>query len=192
MPTDPEDLVVLLDEAGVPCGTADRLTVHGRDTPLHLAFSCYVVDERGRILMTRRALTKRTWAGIWTNACCGHPRPGEPIADAVARRIAEELGARALSVTAVLPDFRYEAVDASGIRENEVCPVFVAALADPLRPDPDEVAEHHWADPRALADVAARTPWLLSPWSVLQIGQLDLAALREVLTGTTGGQTPAP
>jgi isopentenyl-diphosphate delta-isomerase type 1 len=178
---DAADLVVLLDSSGTPCGTADRLTVHGPDTPLHLAFSCYVVDSGGRVLMTRRAVTKRTWPGVWTNACCGHPRPGEALEDAVARRVAEELGTPPGAVAPVLADFRYEAVDASGMRENEVCPVFVATLAGELRPDPDEVMEHQWSDPQPLAQVAERSPWLLSPWSVLQIRQLDLTALPDAL-----------
>ncbi len=129
-----EDLVVLLDAEGQPCGTADRSTVHSEQTPLHLAFSCYVVDGEGLVLMTRRALTKRTWPGVWTNACCGHPQPGERFEDAIERRLADELGARATAIAPVLPDFRYEAVDASGIRENEVCPVFVATLVG--RPGP--------------------------------------------------------
>lgn len=171
-----DDLVVLLDDSGRPCGTADRLTVHGRQTPLHLAFSCYVVRDGG-VLMTRRALAKATWPGVWTNACCGHPRPDEPMEEAIERRVHEELGARVEAIRVVLPDFRYEAVDASGVREKEICPVFVADLASDLAPDPAEVMEHAWAEPAPLADVAARSPWLLSPWSVLQIRQLDLPAL---------------
>ena len=178
---DPADVVVLLDPDGNPTGTADRLTVHAADTPLHLAFSCYVVDAEGRILMTRRALGKRTWPGVWTNACCGHPRPGESFADAIARRLADELGTRPADIAEVLPDFRYRATDASGIVEHEVCPVFVATVAAPLQPAPEEVMETSWADPRALADVAERSPWLLSPWSVEQIQQLDLLALPSLL-----------
>ena len=172
-----EDLVVLLDAGGQPCGTADRTTIHGRSTPLHLAFSCYVVDAEGLVLMTRRALTKRTWPGVWTNACCGHPRPGEHFEDAIERRLADELGARATAIAPVLPDFRYEAVDASGIRENEVCPVFVATLVGGVDPDPAEVMEFRWVDPGALSDVATHSPWLLSPWSVEQITQMDLRNL---------------
>ncbi|MDQ1247456.1 MAG: isopentenyl-diphosphate Delta-isomerase [Actinomycetota bacterium] len=177
MTTDPADLVVLLDDHARPCGTADRVSVHSTVTPLHLAFSCYLVDDRGQILMTRRALGKRTWPGVWTNSCCGHPRPGESMADAVARRVADELGTTAGPIVPVLPDFRYQATDASGIRENEVCPVFVASLADALDPDPSEVMEHRWAAPADLAAVAARSPWLLSPWSVEQINHMDIASL---------------
>ena len=82
-------------------------------------------------------------------------------------------------------DFRYKAVDASGIRENEVRPVFVATLAGGVEPDPTEVMEYRWVDPGALAAVAADSPWLLSPWSVEQITQMDLPRLGEVLAGTT-------
>jgi isopentenyl-diphosphate delta-isomerase len=97
--------------------------------------------------------------------------------DAVARRVGQELGAQVTDITLLLPDFRYQAVDASGVRENEVCPVFGARLEGTLVPDPGEVMEHQWVDPSALADVAARVPWLPSPWSATQIGLLDLSHL---------------
>ncbi len=89
---EPADDVVLLDDDGAPVGRAARSTVHTATTPLHLAFSCYLVRPDGAVLLTRRALTKRTWPGVWTNAFCGHPRPGEDVVDAVARHACHELG----------------------------------------------------------------------------------------------------
>ncbi len=172
-----DDVVVLLDADGRPCGTAPRATVHSTRTPLHLAFSTYLFDTAGRVLMTRRALQKLTWPGVWTNACCGHPRPDESFEDAIARRVAQELGATVTDLRVVLPDFRYEAVDASGIRENEVCPVYAATVTAQLDPDPTEVMDHRWVEPAHLAEAVARAPWLVSPWSALQVAQLDLRSL---------------
>lgn len=171
------DLVVLLDEHGRPAGTADREAVHGADTPLHLAFSCYLVDESGRLLLTRRALGKRAWPGVWTNSCCGHPRPGEAPLDAVRRRLADELGVGLREPRLVLPGFSYRATDASGVTENEVCPVWVGVIDGVPRPNPAEVAELAWVAFDDAVAAASALPALLSPWSVLQLPQLD-AALR--------------
>jgi len=166
------DRVVLLNEDGVAVGSAPRLEVHNADTPLHLAFSCYVTRDDSQLLMTRRALAKRTWPGVWTNSCCGHPRPGEEPEAAVERRIYEELGMRISRLRIMLPHFRYSATDASGVVENEVCPVYVAQSADGVRLDPDEVAEYRWASGDAIMLAARHAPFLLSPWSVLQLTAL--------------------
>jgi len=169
--TEPEQ-VVLLGDDGEPIGVADKATVHGTNTPLHLAFSCHVYDGDGRVLVTRRALTKRTWPGVWTNSFCGHPAPDETMTDAVARRAERELGIRLNDLTEALPDFRYRAVDASGIVENEVCPVFTATTTDAVTPAADEVAEWRWVDPRALLEALEAAPWAFSPWLTLQLPQL--------------------
>ena len=175
MTSNASDLVVLLDENDRPVGTAPRLAVHGRDTPRHLAFSSYLFDAHGRVLLTRRALGKATWPGVWTNSCCGHPRPGEAAADAVARRIADELGTAATGLDVVLPDFSYRAVDASGVVENEFCPVWVGRIAGSLRPDEAEVAELAWVDWDDLVTLVESVPALLSPWCVAQVPLLDRA-----------------
>ena len=167
--TSPTELVSLLDNDGTPIGVADKLAVHTTDTALHLAFSCHVFNDAGEVLLTRRALGKRTWPGVWTNSFCGHPAPGEPMEDAVRRRADFELGVEIDDLTVALPDFRYRAVDASGIVENEVCPVYRARIASPLAPNPDEVAEWQWVAPDALRAAVAATPFAFSPWIVLQL-----------------------
>ncbi len=169
--THPEQ-VVLLDDAGNPIGVADKIAVHTADTALHLAFSCHVYNPAGEVLVTRRALSKLTWAGVWTNSFCGHPAPGEDPVDAIARRGLFELGITVTDVTVVLPDFRYRAVDASGIVENEVCPVYRAVTTDAVAPNPDEVAEFAWVSPASLHEAAIAAPYAFSPWLGWQLEQL--------------------
>lgn len=168
-----EDLVVLLDAEHRPVGTAPREGVHGTDTPLHLAFSCWLLDDDGRILVTRRALGKRSWPGVWTNSFCGHPRPGEELRDAVVRHARRELGAEVRDVTELIPDFAYRAVDASGVVENEFCPVFVARVDSDLAPAADEVAEHRWLEVEEYRAALRAAPWALSPWLVEQAARLE-------------------
>ncbi len=181
--------VVLLDDGGEPIGTADKETVHTDATPLHLAFSCYLFNDRGEVLVTRRALSKLTWPGVWTNSFCGHPLPGEPVADAVERRARQELGIKVREVRLIDPGFRYRAVDATGVVENEVCPVYRATIASPLAPDAAEVVEWEWVSAGRLAEAVRLTPFAFSPWMVLQVPGLDLAAdpeRGEVASGESG------
>nr|WP_193116707.1 isopentenyl-diphosphate Delta-isomerase [Brachybacterium tyrofermentans] len=170
--SDPWDHVILMDEDRTPLGLAPRATVHTATTPLHLAFSCHVVREDGLVLLTRRALTKRTWPGVWTNSFCGHPRQGESFAEAVGRHALHELGLEVHGVREALPDFRYRAVDASGVVENEICPVFVADAAGDPTPNPEEVMDLRWVAPGDIAALADLAPWALSPWMVSQVPDL--------------------
>src|SRR5215213_8323208 len=75
--------VILVHPTGSPSGTRPKRDVHGPATPLHLGFSCYAFRSDGMVLLTRRATTKRTWPGAWTNSCCGHPQLGESLGEAV-------------------------------------------------------------------------------------------------------------
>ncbi|HMM83202.1 MAG TPA: isopentenyl-diphosphate Delta-isomerase [Terrimesophilobacter sp.] len=172
MSAEPE-LVILVDEDGTPTGSFEKFAVHTADTPLHLAFSCHVYNEAGQVLVTRRALGKLTWPGVWTNSFCGHPAPGESLEDALSRRARLELGITISNVTSLLPGFRYRAVDASGIVENEICPVFRAVTTDAVAANPDEVAEWAWTDPGALAKAVTATPFAFSPWLALQQAELS-------------------
>ena len=180
-PMNDTDHVVLLDDDGREVGTALKSSVHGTETALHLAFSCHVINRAGQVLVTRRALGKTTWPGVWSNSFCGHPRPAEPVLAAVHRRAEYELGIRLDEVELALPLFRYRAIDSTGIVEHELCPVYTARTHHEPRLNPLEVVEARWVDPEDLAASLAATPWAFSPWLVLQAEQLHLFgdALRE-------------
>lgn len=161
--------VVLLDATGNPVGSQDKESVHGPDTPLHLAFSCYLFNPAGELLLTRRALSKQTWPGVWTNSFCGHPAPAERIENAVIRRARDELSADITGLRLVLPHFQYRAVDCSGTVENEICPVFVAQLRGDVRPHPAEIADFAWVSVPNLYAALAAAPFLFSPWLQEQV-----------------------
>ncbi|MCU1404067.1 MAG: isopentenyl-diphosphate Delta-isomerase [Glaciihabitans sp.] len=183
--TEITESVVLLDDDGRAIGTAEKYAVHTTDTALHLAFSCHVYNEAGQLLVTRRALSKLTWPGVWTNSFCGHPAPGETQESAIARRAMRELGITVTDIELVIPDFRYRAVDASGIVENEICPVFRARTADVVAPSPDEVSEFAWADPETLRDAAIAAPYAFSPWLGWQLAQWPVTAVEAATAPTS-------
>ena len=167
------ELIVLCDEQGNPTGTAEKWSSHHGQTPLHLAFSCYVFDGDGAFLTTRRALTKNVWPGVWSNTVCGHPSPGESFTDAIARRLDYELGMTARNVEAVLPVHLYRAPPFAGIVEHEFCPVFVARVASAPHPNPIEVGACACIDwdefvRRALEDRASDYSW----WCKNQLREL--------------------
>lgn len=181
--TKPE-LVVLLNEANMPIGSALKKDVHTHNTPLHLAFSCYLVNEQNEVLLTRRALSKQTWPGVWTNSFCGHPAPQEASADAVRRRADYELGTTIEEPDCVLPDFGYVAVDASGIVENEHCPVYVSSATTEIAPNPEEVSEYVWVSIQDLQRAVASTPFAFSPWLVEQLPGVANHIVARVETGS--------
>ena len=157
-------------------GTFPKHTVHDASTPLHLAFSCYVVDAAGRVLLTRRAATKRTWPSTWTNACCGHPRIDESLRQAVERHLRTELDVAPTAISLALGDFVYRAAMDNGTSEHEWCPVVVARIDTDVNPNPDEVESIEWTAWSSLVERARNRPGTLSPWCVLQVERLAQAS----------------
>ena len=172
-----QEHVILLNEQDIPCGTREKYAAHTATTPLHSAFSCWLFNECGQLLVTRRSLHKKAWPGVWTNSVCGHPQSGEAIEDAIIRRVRFELGVDIADLTPVYPDFRYRATDPGGIVENEVCPVYAAHAVSALRPNTDEVMDYQWCEPEDALRALDAAPWAFSPWMVLQAANPAARAL---------------
>lgn len=166
--------IVLLNEDWQPIGVAPKLASHHDNTPLHLAFSCYVFNDQGEVLVTQRSHSKKVWPGIWTNSCCGHPAPNESIEAAIDRRLQYELGMDVIDLQLALPRFRYRC-EFNGIFENECCPVFIATALGEPQPNPDEVADYVWLSWQQLKDNLADRPEEYSYWCKLQIPLLESA-----------------
>ena len=162
-----DDLVILVDEDDNPIGTAPKSVVHGADTPLHRAFSCFIYNRRGDVLLQQRANAKATWPGVWSNSCCGHPRPGEELEAATRRRLREELGIDAGELVLALPRYRYRA-EHLGVVENEICPVLIGPCTSQPRPTLGEVVGVMWFPWRRFVEGVRRSldPFFteLSPW----------------------------
>ncbi|MFC9652613.1 MULTISPECIES: isopentenyl-diphosphate Delta-isomerase [unclassified Streptomyces] len=176
-------MLELVDEHGNTIGTAEKLSAHQAPGRLHRAFSVFLFDERGRLLIQRRALGKYHSPGVWSNTCCGHPYPGEAPFAAAARRTHEELGISP-SLLAEAGTVRYNHPDpASGLVEQEYNHLFVGLAQSAPRPDPEEVGETVFVTPAEL--MARHGEAVFSAWFMTV---LDAArpAIRE-LTGPAGG-----
>jgi isopentenyl-diphosphate Delta-isomerase len=154
------DLVVLVDVGDRPVGAAPKLAVH-QTGELHRAFSVFLFDDEFRLLLQQRARSKYHSGGLWTNTCCGHPRPNEAVAAAAARRLREEMGIGGALHHA--GTFRYRAV-VGDLIEHEVDHVFAGRFTGAPSPDPDEVGAWRWVARPALEAELVAHPQRFSSW----------------------------
>lgn len=166
-----DEPLVLVDEHGERVGVATRAECHAVDGLRHRAFSVYLFDDAGRLLVHQRQASKPLWPAFWSNSCCSHPLDGEELEAAARRRVREELGVD----VEIRPVHRYEYRATFGDvgSEHEVVTVFVGAV-DPgaLAPDPEEVAAIEFLDAAALdaeiGDETRFTPWFKIAWPVVR------------------------
>jgi isopentenyl-diphosphate Delta-isomerase len=177
------ELVELVDADGRPTGSATVSDAHSQPGQLHRAFSVLLLDPAGQTLLQQRAAVKTRFPLRWANACCGHPKPGEPVTDAAARRLVEELGIGDVALTEI-GVYAYRAEDpGTGRVEHEYDHVVVGRIERdaPARPDPAEVAALRWDEPGALRAALERDPDAYAPW---------LAGVIRVLEGAFPGGFP--
>ena len=171
-----EERVILVDECDRELGSSEKLRAH-LDGALHRAFSVFVFDDAGRLLMQKRAGGKYHSAGLWSNTACGHPRPGEGTAAAARRRLREEMNFECELREEF--SFIYRAELEGGLVEHEYDHVFAGTFAGHPTPDPSEVEDWEWVTVEELRRAVRDEPSRYSRWLKLVIEDSGWQRLHE-------------
>lgn len=167
---DDEPLIVV-DEDDNVLDYRPKAELHLGDGILHRAFSVFLFNGKGEILLQQRSPDKMLWGGYWSNSCCSHPRRGESVPEAAGRRIAEELGVD--TALEYVYTFTYHARFGDVGSEREVCSVFLGSSDAPIAVNETEIADWRWISVEALSAELANegdrfTPWLKMEWARLR------------------------
>jgi len=156
------DEIILVDQLDNYIGVEEKEACHRIPTKLHRAFSIFVINKHGHMLIQKRAATKKTWPGFWSNACCSHPRKGESLSEATLRRLHEELGFSCSLQHAF--SFHYKADYDKEFGENEIDHVFIGQFDGAIRPNNDEIEDWRFTSTEELSDDIHKNPDKYSPW----------------------------
>lgn len=153
--------VILVDENDHETGRMEKLAAHEQGL-LHRAISVFIYNSAGEMLLQKRASGKYHSAGLWTNTCCSHPRPGEPVADAARRRLQEEMGMKA--ELQFRKSFVYRSEFENGLTEHEFDHVFTGTSDETPSPDPAEVGDYKWMKKEDILREVAAHPEQFTTW----------------------------
>ncbi len=153
--------VVLVDEKDNQVGIKEKIKAH-EDGDLHRAFSVFIFNSKGQLLLQKRADSKYHSGGLWTNTCCSHPRPGESVIDAAHRKLNQEMGFDCGLQEAA--SFIYRVKFENGLSENEYDHVLVGRFDGEPLPNPEEVGEYAWIGMQDLADELLNNPDKYTYW----------------------------
>lgn len=162
--------VILVDEQDNAIGTMGKMEVHEKAI-LHRAFSIFIFNKKGEILLQKRAANKYHSAGLWTNTCCSHPRPGEDTLSAAHNRLQEEMGfTTTLSKTF---SFIYKAPFDNGLTEHEYDHVFTGTYNGIIQPDPQEVSDYCYQSMEAIKSNIILQPGNFTEWFKIALPKLE-------------------
>ncbi len=165
-----DEELILVDESDNEIGYLSKAKSHDGQGRLHRAFSVFVFDSDGRLLLPRRAKGKRLWPGFWSNSCCSHPRRGETMQIATARRLQEELGIQV--ALEYVYRFRYQVTYDETGSEHELCSVYLGRCDQTVQANRTEIDEVRFVSAADLrsemqAQPDAFTPWFKQEWGCL-------------------------
>ncbi|MFN8247448.1 MAG: isopentenyl-diphosphate Delta-isomerase [Ferruginibacter sp.] len=163
--------VILVDERDVQVGTMEKLEVHQKAL-LHRAFSIFIFNSKGEMLLQQRAANKYHSAGLWTNACCSHPQPGEDTLAAAQLRLEMEMGI----VTTIQKafEFTYRTSFDNGLTEYEFDHVFVGEYDGQIVPNQDEVSDYCFKSMKDIRESIQSHPQKYSEWFKIAFPQVEL------------------
>lgn len=174
------EALILVDSSDAEVGFLDKAAAHDGDGVLHRAFSLFIFNPEGKLLLQQRAPGKRLWPEFWSNSCCSHPRRGEEMNEAVHRRLEQELGMKASLEYAY--KFEYKAPFGDLGTEHELCWVYTGHTdAEPVI-NTTEIMDWRWIEPSELTDAIAREPASFTPWLKMEWERLN-AEFAERLPG---------
>lgn len=155
------EFVVLVDEKDKQIGTGEKLETH-RKGILHRGFSIFIFNSKGEMMLQKRAMTKYHCAGLWSNACCGHPRPNEGLMAAMRRRLREEMGFDCNLER--MFEFIYEVKLDKGMMEHEFLHVYKGVFDGSPKVNPEEADDWKWVSVNLLREDMRKNPSMYSPW----------------------------
>ena len=162
--------VILVDEHDVQTGTMEKMEVH-KKALLHRAFSIFICNEKGEMLLHKRADKKYHSAGLWTNACCSHPQPGEETVVAAATRLQEEMGFQVTLKKAF--DFIYKAPFDNGLTEYEFDHVFIGTYDGEILPNADEVSDYCFKPVEEIKNSIQSHPQKYTEWFKIAFPKME-------------------
>lgn len=162
--------VILVDEQDNPVGSMGKMEVHEKAI-LHRAFSVFIFNEKGEILLQQRAVGKYHSAGLWTNTCCSHPRPGEDTMHAAQKRLKEEMGFSTELTKAF--SFIYKAPFDNGLTEYEFDHVFTGVYNGTVEPDPNEVSNYRYQSVGTIKNDIGLYPGKFTEWFKIALPKLE-------------------
>ncbi|MDZ4665022.1 MAG: isopentenyl-diphosphate Delta-isomerase [Bacteroidota bacterium] len=164
-----EEQVILVDEHDKPIGTMGKLEAHQKGQ-LHRAFSVFIFNDKGELLLQKRALSKYHSAGLWTNTCCSHPKPNEETLAAANRRLREEMGLDSLLIHKT--SFIYKTPFDNGLTEHEFDHVFIGQSNEDPIINLEEVDSFKWLSLENVKEKIKRTPESFTSWFKIALGMV--------------------
>lgn len=169
--------VILVDENDHPVGVMEKMEVH-KKALLHRAFSVFIYNNKGEMLLQRRAHKKYHSAGLWSNSCCSHPQPGEETLPAAEKRLFEEMGIQTKLKKAF--DFIYQIPFENGLWEHELDHVFTGFYEGEITPDSEEVSDYCFQSTEEIKHSMISHPQKYTEWFKIIFPQL--MGYKEVLS----------